>query len=202
MRKSWYQQILPTVDFYKQNLNRWASILKENNNINSVFVWGEYVTNLNNKKHILKYVDMLVTSNFHSEDLSSIINNELSPLNIKLSVLENLGYNTDTILFTNEFIKLGKNIKKWVLSKDNKILFWGPELNFSNNELMLEAIKYAENITNIKYAELQTQDKNHIKHWEDIYDCLLCINSKDTPQSWHITNIKKNNIINKGILIL
>lgn len=195
MGESWYKKCMPRVEDVIPLLGDIKQSLREINNINKIYVFGSVAKYKNSPKYRVKNLNLLVTTPFNSEDLISI---DKSTLTMKASCLLEEGYDELATKFSKKFIKLNNfpiDIDHWALSKDNKLLHWGPVISDKkeSEDLNHEAESYATTTTGISRKKLTISSDEARKNWYSTYKMFLDNHFSEMPSGWYqseVPNIK------------
>jgi hypothetical protein len=141
--------------------------------VQSVYVMGSYLENLDNPNYAVKDVDIIAGTNFDSGDLMAIDNSKYSALRIRPSELEDEGFNPAAVNFTRKFLSFEQyNVDHWATSLDGKLLHWGaiPDSQSDWAELHTEAEKRACKATGTERSALYGSSDQKRKEWKAAYD--------------------------------
>jgi len=185
--QNWYSKSLPKIKDIKPYLNEIVANLKKTQGVNNISVWGSYASNFTNPNYRIKDVDLLLETNFHSEDLVSIDKTAISTNNTKEELEEN-GFDPAAIHFSEEISKLKSPlIDPWAISKDKKLLHWGPI--FSNKSesdtLKKEAEEFASQQTGFNLAKIKHASDNKRTNWYKTFHDYYSKQISDMPSGWY-----------------
>lgn len=202
--QNWYQQLMPTVRDVKPFVKEFAKGLNNLKDVKSVMVWGTYSKNITKLSCVIKEVDFLIKTSFHSDDLLAVTteDDEFSPLNIAPDELEDFGFNREVVAFTKKIKKPTKYPSNlWVMSKNQKLLHWGPIIDDHSewSELQELAEKYASENTNTKSLNKQSQDTKD--NWYSFYKAYLNNYVENMPNGWYIAKANMESIEESAVLL-
>jgi hypothetical protein len=192
----WYDKANPTVKNILPKVKEISSKLANLNNVKGVYAWKSLAENLHNEESKIKDIDLIIDCNFDSGDLLAIDNSETGALKLDVAELEDLGYNPQAIKFTKNLLqnKLS-SLEFWAISKDKKILHWGPisETIEEYKQIKKEAEKKAESYTNFRKSQLHRLTESQQNKWHEIYEQHLNDFGNGCPQGWYAAqnNIEK-----------
>jgi hypothetical protein len=162
---------MPTVKELVPVINDICLQIKDIPGVNSVYIWGSYAENLSNPNYVVKDVDVIASTTFNSGDLLAIDNGQYSALRMKLSDLEDEGFDPRTVAFTKRFLAFDQyNVDHWATSSDNKLLHWGaiPDNQDDWRALHEEAERQATKLTGYKRADLRDSSEPKRKEWNTL----------------------------------
>lgn len=189
MSNSWYKKSMPTIKIVKASIDDIAEKIAKIQGIKEIYAWGSYVENLNNINYPIRDLDIVVKTNFISEDLLSISEDPILPFNIKTSSLIEEGYNPKAVKFSKDFILVKDfNIDHWVISKNKKLLHWGPTFDTKEewDSIKKEAEAFAEKSTGLDRNKLNSDIKK--QKWQNEHDYHLNIFMAEMPNGWYQSN--------------
>jgi predicted nucleotidyltransferase len=189
MTGSWYKRMMPRVKDVKTSLTKVAEDVRAMNGVKGIRVWGSYVRNKNNPDYPLRDVDIIAETEFHSEDLLSVMENETShPLSMSPEELEDEGYNPGAVDFTKKFMAIDNiNIDRWAISSDEKLLHLGPitSCQFEWDEIRQEAENDANEMAGVDRGNIKSASKNTQETWYSIYKQHFDTYLKGMPDGWY-----------------
>jgi hypothetical protein len=195
---------MPRIKDVQPHLSEIVDGFKKDADVKEVYVWGSYASNILNLEHRLKDIDIMAKTKIISGDLLSI-SDEIIKLDCSSDVLENQGYNTNAIKFSQCFTALSQyNIDCWAISFDNKLLHWGPILaNYVDSKnINNEAAEHAIRVTGLNIKKLSKSSEKNRKNWYDAYCDYKNQYLKDMPTGWYeVEGVKIKEILSKAILI-
>lgn len=201
----WYDRTFPTVGQTLPYLKEAALEISSVKGVKDILTWGK-LTQISAKPTAkIRDLNLLVKSSFDSEDLLAIDLTEGGPFSLKKEELELQGFNPRAVSFTKTYIKFANyNIDQWALSKDDKILHWGPvaETMEEWQKIRKDAEAYASTRTGISRKNLckcSIEDRNKWKtlYEEDIQN-LLC----EPVIGWYSSEISPEEILKQSISLL
>jgi predicted nucleotidyltransferase len=185
MRGNWYKKCMPRIKDAIPLVNSIAQNLQNVEGVKKIYAWGSFVKFNKDKNYRIKDIDILVKTDFLSEDLVSIDSSA-----IKIASAEKLvdeGFDPLTVNFSKKIASLYPIIDSWAISKDNKLLHWGPI--FANKDesdcLKKDAEKFAESRTGIEVKKLKTSSDNKINNWYDFFHSYYSNQISDMPSGWY-----------------
>src|SRR5438128_1372649 len=123
---SWYKQCMPCVKDVTPYVTEVCAGVKQLPGVSGVYLFGSYAQNRSKPTFVVKDVDVIAATNFHSGDLMAIDNSRYSALRIRPDELEDMGFDPQAVAFTKRFLSYDQfNIDHWVTSSDGKLLHWG-----------------------------------------------------------------------------
>jgi len=194
----WYQRALPTVESVLPGVEKAATEIAALNGINEVFAWGSLAENITNKTSSIKDIDILVTCDFDSGDLLAIEKGPTGPFSIKSSELEEEGFNPLAVAFTKQFVKsAGFRVDYWALSRDDKLLHWGPITDSVEEfkELRKDAEEKVSKKLNLERKNLHKASATKRQSWLDQYteEIRSCVASG--PLGWYMALASSEEIL-------
>jgi predicted nucleotidyltransferase len=202
MGNSWYKKSMPKVSMVKPHLQSIAKKISDIDGVKSIYVWGSFAKNENKPNFILKDIDIIASTDIFSEDLLSITNNEInSPFNITATQLEDDGFDPKAVKFTKAFTSVRDyNVDHWAISKDEKLLHWGPvpETKEDSEEIKAQAEQYAEKVTDKTRKQLVTASQSEKDTWSIRYDHFMNKSLSGMPQGWFVTECKVEEILKEA----
>jgi predicted nucleotidyltransferase len=202
MNESWYKKHMPQIKDYLSILPEISSNFKKIDGIDKVYVWGSFADNQSNPNYRIKDIDILVTSQFHSEDFIAI-NNETIKYANNIQMLEEDGFDPNTVKFSRDFLSYNKyNIDHWVISKDNHLLHWGPIFSTKeeSDEITKDAEIYASEETGLNRNKLSTSSSEMCHNWYKTYNHFMEYYLNDMPSGWYQSDEKNILPILKGAI--
>lgn len=198
----WYERTFPTVEQSLPYIKDAAQDLSKTRGVKSVMVWGSFANILENPRSSTKNIDLLVTCSFDSEDLLAIDYTEGSPLGMTQEEMECLGFNPAAVAFTKKYVKYANyNIDQWAISKDGKLLHWGPVAEtieeWEGHRKIAE--KAATDKTGISRKHLCKSSLQDRTRWKSVYDeainHILC----ETTMGWYSSETNPEDILKKAV---
>jgi len=197
---AWYKKSLLKVKDIKPHLMSVANLILKIDNVEHIYVWGSYLKNKNNPNHIVKNLDLVAQTLLFSEDFIAIIDDKFSPLKIAHNKLEDEGFDPNVVALTKNLLKIKKYyIDPWIISKDKKLLHWGPVVNDIEewNDTKKSAEKYANfemGLTKIKLKNASSSIKNR---WKVLYDHHINKYLRGIPNGWYELEYEYNQLMNE-----
>jgi len=192
MTTSWYKKSMPTVQSITEHLPKLACRVYGIDNVQSVLLWGSVAQNLQKPNYMPKDLDIIAVTNFYSEDLASITNDDNSPFNMTRDALEDDGYDPDAVDFTKRYINIKDfNIDHWALSSDNKLLHWGATIEDQQEwmEIKQEAETYANDLSPTAYNKLHKASNTRKQNWLLNYNQYINKFLSQAPEGWYLSKI-------------
>jgi len=197
----WYSHYMPKIKEITKSLPLVAEKLKAIPRLKSVYVIGSYVTYKNNPNQRIRDIDIVIKTSFHSEDMMAI-DNEIIKLSGKKEYLEEQGFDPEAIKFSQNLINAKEDIwNLWVISKDKKLLHWGPipenieELNIVNKN----AEEYAHKTTGFNLSKMKKLSEIKRKNWYNVYKNYLNTYFSNMPLGWYQSNTSVKHILDSSI---
>ena len=197
----WYSHYMPKIKEITKSLPLVAEKLKVIPRLKSVYVIGSYVTYKNNPNQRIRDIDIVIKTSFHSEDMMAI-DNEIIKLSGKKEYLEEQGFDPEAIKFSQNLINAKEDIwNLWVISKDKKLLHWGPipenieELNIVNKN----AEEYAHKTTGFNLSKMKKLSEIKRKNWYNVYKNYLNTYFSNMPLGWYQSNTSVKHILDSSI---
>jgi len=197
----WYSHYMPKIKEITKSLPLVAEKLKAIPRLKSVYVIGSYVTYKNNPDQRIRDIDIVIKTSFHSEDMMAI-DNEIIKLSGKKEYLEEQGFDPEAIKFSQNLINAKEDIwNLWVISKDKKLLHWGPipenieELNIVNKN----AEEYAHKTTGFNLSKMKKLSEIKRKNWYNVYKNYLNTYFSNMPLGWYQSNTSVKHILDSSI---
>ncbi len=188
----WYAKILPTIEEMSSTIEEIAKNISSVKGIRGVYAWGPYAEQIDNKNHRIKCIDILADCKFHSGDLLAIDDGDpLGPLSISADDIEASGFDPLAVKFTETCIRSQKpNIDLWALSKDKKLLHWGPipETVEEWKELRKQAEEYAKEVTATTKKLLSSANIDIRSQWNEAYNSMIREFVNGSPIGWYESN--------------
>lgn len=197
----WFNDCLPRIGDIKESVNQISDAIQSIDSVRHVYVFGSYAKNLNNNKFRVKDIDIIAQVSFHSEDLIAI-NNEI--LNNKLEFLEEEGFDVESVKFSKEYIKIGgKDIDRWAMSLDKKLLHWGPIIvsKEEQDNIKKEAEMYAYKETGFNLNKLHKSSSQKRKQWFETFADYMQCQVSDMPSGWYCSNENVEHVLSKAIIL-
>lgn len=146
--------------------------VKQLSGVKAVHLFGSYAQNRSKPSFVVKDVDVIAETNFHSGDLMAIDNSRESALRIRPDELEDMGFDPQAVTFTKKFLSFQEfNIDHWATSSDGKLLHWGaiPDTQDEWLELHAKAEAEAEMVTGVRRSALSSKSAKK-RDWKSAYD--------------------------------
>ena len=190
MKSSWYNKYLPTIKTARTHIPSLVKLLKKNNNITKIYLWGSYAANRKNASSTIKDLDVLLKTSLCPEDLLAVNNNILSKVD-DINFLEEQGYNPQAVKLSNDLNNINKSFPiclDWWAMANNKLLHWGPILpTAKETDLISEnAEKFAHTNTGKTKNEVKKQSEKC--NWYKIYQSYLNDFFSDMPSGWYLSS--------------
>ena len=198
----WYERSKPTIENALPYIKEAANDIIRIKGVTSVHAFGSFAENINNKKAAIKDIDLLVKCNFNSGDLLAIDKTENGPFNIKTSELEYEGFNPLAVSFTNKYLKFSQyNIDQWAISKDKKVLHWGPisEKISEWKDMRKQAEEEAYSISGISQNRLCKANTSQREKWIESYNNYIFNFISDEPVGWYSSDSSIENVMDNSI---
>lgn len=193
---------MPTVGDAEPYIQTMAKELAAVNGVKSVYVWGSFAENIKKPKYNIKDVDLLVVCNFDSGDLLAIDKTPFGAFETPEDELEDQGFDPLAVAFTKKYLKYSQyNIDQWALSKDRKLLHWGP-LTDSVEEwksLRKSAEDNAKSVTGLSRKQLCKASEDQRQRWRDAYDKVVQDFISGGPIGWYAAESVEEDILDKAI---
>lgn len=192
MSGSWYKNSMPKIKDVIKHLNVICNDISNITHVKKAYVWGSFLDNYNNKNFPLRDLDIIVKTNIISDDLLSVDKGSFS---LKKEAAIDLGFDPDSISFTKQYTNISNfNIDHWAISKDNKLLHWGPFIESKHewDELKKEAEHYAEEVLGEKRQNIKSANK--LNKWMSEHDFHISLYLKEMPQGWYESEQNFNDI--------
>jgi len=192
---------MPKIKDITSSLSIIANNIKKIKEVKNVYVWGKYAENYKKPNTRIKNLDILVTTNLYSEDLIAT-NKDILKFSKYKKYLENEGFDPNAVSFSKKFVELGNyKIRKWAISKDNKLLHWGPiPQNIQEfNEIEKEAEQHAIKITGKNTKKINKMSENMRKNWYNYYKNYKNNFYSNMPSGWYILDNNVKSILEKAI---
>jgi len=197
MSNSWYLKSMPKVKEIKDNLVSLADSLHKIDGIKKIYIWGSYAKNINNPNCTVRDLDIIAQTDFHYEDLLSIIDKPVLPFNLKKAQLEEEGFNPDVVKFTKDFTNITSyNIDHWASGKKGELLHWGALLEDEEEweEIKQEAERYALKETGIERIKIAKLNEEKKFGWKTAYDYYFNKMLSNIPLGWYSSSSNLKNI--------
>jgi hypothetical protein len=195
---------MPKIKDIKPHIINTISLLKDEDGVKSLHLWGSYSKNIDKPNFRVKDIDVLAKTQFHSGDLLAI-DNKIANSICSDSYLENQGYDPQTVKFSKKFLSLKKyNVDCWAISSDRKLLHWGPVCmnRKESEEINKEAENYANKTTGTEKKKVTKAAEHVRKNWYNHYCHYLDQCFDGMPTGWYKTeDIKVRDIISQTIKI-
>jgi len=194
----WYQRALPTVGSVLPNVEKAAAEISALNGISGVFAWGSLAENITDKTSSIKDIDILVTCDFDSGDLLAIEKGPAGPFSIKSSELEEEGFNPLAVAFTKRFVRsAGFRVDYWALSKDDKLLHWGPITDSVEEfkELRKDAEEKVSKKLELERKNLHKASAAKRQNWLDQYTESIRSCVASGPLGWYMASASSEEIL-------
>lgn len=192
---SWYKRCMPNIADTKALLEAITEQVKKISGVKKLYIFGSYASHVDEPNFRVKDIDLLAITPFHSEDLQAV---NKSVFGMKTEVLENEGFDPDTVAFSDKFIKFDDTgiIDPWVISCDKKLLHWGPTATSreESDEMKSEAEVYASKQTGFNLHKIQKASGKKRDDWYQTFSQYLHAQIGDMPLGWYCsdeTNIKE-----------
>ena len=194
MSNSWYDNCLPSIKDVKPAVNHFVTEAKKIAKVKKIYVFGSFAENMDNDKFRVKDVNIIASIPFHSEDLIAI---NRDTLGIRKDILEEEGFDIGAV-------DVSKNLKKivsppidlWAVSKDKKLLHWGPTIccRSEYHDVKDEAEAFASDQSGFNlHKASKSIDKR--KEWYSSFKSYIESQVSDMPQGWYCSEEKAKNII-------
>tara|TARA_B100000614_G_scaffold262903_1_gene299923 strand:+ start:92944 stop:93555 length:612 start_codon:yes stop_codon:yes gene_type:complete len=198
----WYQRALPTIGSVLPSIEKAAAEVAAIDGVNGVFAWGSLAENIADKTSSIKDIDILVTCDFDSGDLLAIEKGPTGPFAIKTSELEEEGFNPLAVAFTKKFVKsAGFRVDYWAISKDDKLLHWGPVTDSVEEfkELRKDAETKVSEKLKLERKNLHKASATQRQNWLDQYTEAIrnCVASG--PLGWYMASASSEEILCNAI---
>jgi len=171
-KNNWYNFIFPDNKEVEICLTKVSEEITKLSSSSKIYLWPRSKERIN----------LLYLTKCHSEDLTAIDQDAIK-IGYKNSILEDLGYDLDSYAFTKSINKIAKYpIEQWSISKDNKLLHWGPSLSSlrDNQDLTKEAEKYAS-----EFISLKSSSKKSKGNWYELYENYIKKFFQNNPEGWY-----------------
>lgn len=200
MGNTWYTKCMPRIKDVSSSLPDIAREIKTAAKSKHIYIFGSVAEHFDDPEHIVKDIDIIVKTPFHSEDLQSINKNILS---YKQEYLEEEGYDVDAIKFSKAFASIDKyHIDKWAISSDNKLLHWGPIACDKDESDVVrdDAEKYASRESGIDKTKLKNASNKQRLNWYTMYQKYLEDQFVSMPTGWYCSETSDiKGILNEAI---
>jgi len=186
VKNSWYKGLTPKVIDVKSSIKDLALKIKEIEGVKHVLVWGSFVKNKNVPDYPLRDLDIIAVASIPSEDLIAIVDD--STLSLKVSQLEEDGFNPLAINFTKKFTEIEDfNMDHWAISKDKKLLHYGPITDNREEwkDVNKEAEKSAIKETGMTKYNLRKASAEVQQTWYTIYRKHFDNYHGKMPNGWY-----------------
>lgn len=185
MAKSWYQRCIPKVAEAKALIEEVRPLLSEVPGVKRYYVFGSLAENYDNDLHRIKDIDIAAQVPFNSEDLISIRAEDLST---RMDVLEDGGFDIDAVKFSKAFTKIDSPFDHWALSKDKKLLHWGPIISDwdESREIKAEAVDHANHRSGSKLSKIGKASASNREKWYSSFHSYIQDHLRDMPSGWYL----------------
>lgn len=193
---------MPTISDWTPYIKKVSEEIAALKGVQNVFVWGSYAENIKNSKYNVKDIDLLVVCDFHSGDLLAIDKTPDGPLDIKLDLLEDMGFSPSAVTFTKNYLKYAElNIDQWALSKDKKLLHWGPLTDTVDEwkDLRSSAENNAKMLTGLTRRQLCKASEELRQQWKEAYDRTVQDFMSGDPIGWYCAESAEDDILKRAI---
>ena len=201
----WYDRIFPTVQQTLPYLKEAAVEISKAKGVKDVLTWGKFPEVSQKPKAKIRDVNLLVRCSFDSEDLLAIDLAEDGPFSLEEEDMEMQGFNPKAVAFTRIYIKFANyNIDQWALSKDDKILHWGPvaETMEEWQRIRKESEIYASTKTGIARKNLcKCNIEDRIK-WRSLYEENIQGLLFEPVVGWYASEVPSEDILKQSVSIL
>jgi len=200
----WYEKCMPKIKEIEPNISKELSKFKNIDGVKSIYVWGSYAHNINDRDFRVRDIDVLAKTKFDSGDLLAI-DDKIIKANYDNEYLENQGYEPRAIKFSKKFLTLSKcNVDCWTISSDRKLLHWGPiTINkVESHNVNKKAEDYANRYSGTTRKKINKSSERHRKNWFNHYVRYVDSCFEGMPTGWYKTeDIKIKDIISQAIKI-
>jgi predicted nucleotidyltransferase len=163
--------------------------------VEDVYIWGSAAKHWKDPNTRIKDIDILIKSNVFSEDLLSIDEKIIKETKTSKE-LEKEGFESSAIKFSQDIVKFKNILDIWVISKDDKLLHWGPIFNSKqeHKEVSKDAEYYAYKKTGMSKKKLDVASQEKRKNWYNTYIRYIDRQFSDIPSGWFQSD--EDNILN------
>lgn len=193
---------MPKIKDVKIHLPAIIDVIKEANDLSSIYIWGSFAENYDKPNFRVRDIDIIAKTSFHSGDLMAI-EKEILAQDISSEELENQGYCPQAIKFSQDFTSIVKyNLDHWAISSDKKLLHWGPIPQSPEESEMInkEAENHAAVVTGHSRKTINTASEEIIDSWYKGYHEYLKKEFNSMPSGWYLSDIEDvESIIDKAI---
>lgn len=191
---NWYEKLIPNVSDKKEEVSGICENISNIPECEAVYIWGSFAENFKNKTAFVREAEILIKCNFDSGDLLAIDKSSSGPFGIPNEELEDMGFNPKAVSFTRKAIKMVQPYMEiWALSRDNKLLHWGPISDTVEEwkNLRKEAEIHASNELNLNKTALKKANREEVQQWMSEYQCFIRkeIESR-SPVGWYESKFK------------
>lgn len=198
----WYERAMPTIGDTEPYIQAMAKELAGVQGVKNVYVWGSFAENIKNSKYNCKDIDLLVVCGFDSGDLLAVDKTPFGAFETPEDQLEDHGFDPKVVSFTKKYLKYSQyNIDQWALSKDNRLLHWGP-LSDSIEEwkvLRKAAEDNAKSLTGLSRKQLCKASNDKRQQWRDAYDKIVQDFISGGPIGWYAAETVEENLLDRAI---
>lgn len=201
----WYDKSIPSIKEVLPYINNLSKDINSFQKNSSVYIWGSLYDNFNNKDYRIKDIDIAIECSYNSGDLLAIDNSFTGALKISKNELEDFGFNKQAVEFTKLLLSHKvSSIDFWAISKDKKILHWGPITDTIEEwkKVRKEAEKRAEITTGFKKNKAILSSNTDSNRWYEEYENYIQEYSNGCPQGWYCSSEKIDKILSKSIKII
>lgn len=201
----WYEKAIPKVKDVMPHINDLCKKIAKSSHVKNVYIFNTLYENMNNPDYRIKDIDILVDCKFDSGDLLAIDNTQSGALKIASNILEDLGYNPNSVVFTKQVLQYkAPSVDFWAISTDNKLLHWGPISDTLEEWKQIK--KEAETKTNVQTGYKQL-DLIHLsaanrKKWHQLYEKNMNDYYDGCPQGWYSSHNKVENLLHQACKIV
>lgn len=198
----WYERAMPTIGDAEPYIRQVAKELAETKGVKSVYVWGSFADHIKNSKYNIKDIDLLTVCGFDSEDMLSIDRSPFGAFETAESELEDMGFDPIAVAFTKKYLKYSQyNIDQWSVSKDGKLLHWGPlaESVEEWKDLRKSAETNASAATGFSRKHLGKATEADRRQWKEAYDKTVQDYISGGHIGWYAADSCTKEILEKAI---
>jgi len=205
--KNWYINALPTIKDLHLQVEEAAKQIAKIEGVKSVYAFGSFAKNFQQKDTRVKDVDIIAKTNIFSEDLISIDTNLLKQCKYKINEdkLAEEGFDPVSVRFSIDYTSIQQPcIDHWVLSSDNKLLHWGGivENREEHEELKKDAENYADKQNGFNLSHCKKTSESQRKNWIESYSDYVHRFISGVPSGWYLSTEKDIKTIIKDAIKL